>query len=484
MPRDVLVIDDDPWIRMLIERLLGARGYRVRAVEDGAGARAAIRGFIGVVVLDVNLPDADGSVLLKELRVLAPDAPIILLTGRPSTDLALASIQEGAFDFVDKVQVAERLPEAVDAARRQLEASATASFTGIIARSAAMRGVFRSLEHALPSRVPVLIRGDSGTGKELIARALHANGPRRDGPFVAINCAGIPDTLLEAELFGYERGAFTGATARKLGRFDLARGGTLFLDEIGDMPLALQPKLLRVLQEGEFARLGGVETLKTDVRVVSATHRALEDAVAAGRFREDLYYRLSVYTIGLPPLRDRTGDIPDLARHFVRTAATREGKTVADLEPRVLELLESYRFPGNVRELENLLAHAVVAARGPVLRLIDLPTTFLRAVSAERRVAETRTPDPEQAPVRVDPMLPPAAEAQAPAPERPFPTPSTPPAPTGEAIPFPTLRALQHLHVAEAMRRAGGNKVLASKMLGVSRMTLYRLLEEAKDQDT
>jgi two-component system response regulator AtoC len=476
--RDVLVIDDDPWIRVLVERLLGARGYRVRSVADGTNALAVLReGFAGVVVLDVQLPDIDGTKLLRQIRLVAPEMPVILLTGQASTDLALDSIRDGAFDFVDKVQLAARLPDAVDHARTLVESAAqSAPFAGIVSRSAAMRGVFRSVQSALPSRVPVLIRGESGTGKELMARALHVNGPRRDGPFIAVNCAGIPDNLLEAELFGYEKGAFTGATARKLGRFDMARRGTLFLDEIGDMPLGLQPKLLRVLQEGEFVRLGGVETLTADVRVVSATHRALEEAVAVGRFREDLYYRLSVYTVNLPPLRDRAGDIPELARHFVRVCAAREGKPVVDLDPRVLELLSSYPFPGNVRELENLLAHAVVAARGTVLGIADLPQPFLRAVALERRrpsahdegegepllhLEPTRTPPPE-----------PFEPARAPAYE------PRPPEPRATGRPFPTLREVSRLHVMEALRVAGGNKAEAARLLGVSRMTLYRTLSD------
>ncbi|MES2638009.1 MAG: sigma-54 dependent transcriptional regulator [Myxococcota bacterium] len=482
--RDVLVIDDDPWIRVLVERLLGARGYAVRSVADGAGALAALNdGFEGVVVLDVNLPDIDGTRLLRQIRLAAPDMPVILLTGQASTDLALDSIRDGAFDFVDKVQLAARLPDAVDHARLQLESAAqSAPFAGIVARSASMRGVFRAVQSALPSRVPVLIRGDSGTGKELIARALHVNGPRRDGPFVAVNCAGIPDNLLEAELFGYEKGAFTGATARKLGRFDMARRGTLFLDEIGDMPMGLQPKLLRVLQEGEFVRLGGVETLSADVRVVSATHRDLEEAVAAGRFREDLYYRLSVYTVNLPPLRDRAGDIPELARHFVRVCAAREGKPVFDLDPRVMELLCSYRFPGNVRELENLLAHAVVAARGTLLGIADLPQPFLRAVALERRKPVAHD-DPHDLDVDARPeprVLPPEEPPAHPIVEVPAHEPPEIARPTvvRAGVPFPTLREVSRQHVVDALRVAAGNKAEAARLLGVSRMTLYRTLKE------
>jgi DNA-binding NtrC family response regulator len=537
----VLVIDDDPWIRVLVERLLGTRGYEVVSAADGAGARAALaEGFDGVVVLDVNLPDVDGSQLLRQLRVAAPDMPVILLTGQASTDLALDSIREGAFDFLEKTQLTSRLPAAVDAAHQtRANSTASSSFAGIVARSPAMRAVFRAVQSALPSRVPVLVRGESGTGKELIARALHAEGPRRREPFVAINCAGFPDNLLEAELFGYERGAFTGATARKLGRFDLARRGTLFLDEIGDMPLGLQSKLLRVLQEGEFVRLGGVETIVADVRIISATHRDLEAAVAAGRFREDLYYRLSVYTVHLPPLRERTGDVAELARHFVRAFAAREGKAVTDLDPRVLELLDSYRFPGNVRELENLLAHAMVTTRGPVLGIADLPQAFLRAVALERRRPEAATAEP--APARIDPPLlvsetPPRAilaasapaelrlprdETRAPVEEPSFPRedmraadlPSPDLAAPGEgptaasaagpwapdarlpdarlpdpraaeirvpepARAFPTLREMERRHVDDALRVSAGNKTEAARLLGVSRMRLYRMLRD------
>ena len=510
---EVLVIDDDPWIRALVERLLKARGHTVRTAEDGAGAFAALRsGFSGVVVLDVNLPDADGSQVLRQIRGLAPEIPVILLTGRASTDLAVDAIREGAFDFVEKAHLAQRLPASVDHAFRQLDAARQTTFAGIVARSPAMRAVFRAVQSAVSSRVPVLVRGESGTGKELVARALHTAGPRRDGPFVAINCAGIPDSLLEAELFGYERGAFTGATARKLGRFDLARNGTLFLDEIGDMPLGLQPKLLRVLQEGEYTRLGGVETLTADIRLVSATHRDLEEAVAAGRFREDLYYRLSVYTIALPPLRERTGDTIDLARHFVRACAAREGKPVVDLDPRVIELLESYRFPGNVRELENLLAHAVVSARGPVVGIADLPPSFLRAVAEERRRqlhgADTedsgarRAPDepswPDlrelvpEAPVRlVEPAARPAVPVDV-APRPPAPVApaiwvppasaphaeAPPPQAAPRAAPFPTLREASRAHVSDALRTANGNKAEAARLLDISRMTLYRMLKE------
>jgi transcriptional regulator with PAS, ATPase and Fis domain len=312
--------------------------------------------------------------------------------------------------------------------------------------------VFRSLKHALESKVPVLIRGESGTGKELVAKAVHRGSARQGGPFVAVNCAGIPDTLLEAELFGYERGAFTGAVGRKLGRFDLAQRGTLLLDEIGEMDPSLQAKLLRVLQESEYQRLGGVETLKADVRIVSATNRNLEEEVARERFREDLYYRLAVFTVELPPLRHRHGDVPLLVDHFITRAAAAENKRVRGVEPMALELLETYSFPGNVRQLENVIAHGVVAARGRMLRMADLPNSFLRAVQLERDSQPVQSSD--------------------------SPT-GTRHAATGQRStgPFPTLAEVEWRHCQAALERSGGNKAEAARLLGVSRMTLYRKLK-------
>ena len=278
-----------------------------------------------------------------------------------------------------------------------------------------------------------------------MANALHDSGPRSEAPFVAINCAGIPDHLLEAELFGYERGAFTGAVGRKPGRFDLANGGSLLLDEIGEMPMTLQAKLLRVLQEGEYQRLGGVETLHTDVRIISATNRNLEESVEAGTFREDLYYRLAVFTVELPPLRLRDGDVPLLVDHFLRRAAKREGKVINGIDTMALTLMEHYSFPGNVRQLENVIAHAAVTSGSATIRMADLPPSFLRSVMAER----------SRVPALVG--------------ERSLPAPSGP---------FLSLRQMEDAHIRKALVRTDGNKSKAAKLLGISRMTLYRKLDE------
>jgi len=389
--KQVLLIDDDPAIQVLVDRMLGKEAFQVTGVGTGADAmRRVAGGFDGVVLLDLGLPDCSGADLLPKLLTAAPTAPVIVLTGRGTTDLALDSLQRGAFDFIDKSQLARRLVPAVHAASERAAPARGGDrrgdpFQEIVTRSQAMREVFRVLKNALPSKIPILVLGESGTGKELIAQAIHHGGPRSGGPLVAVNCAGIPENLLEAELFGFEKGAFTGASQRKPGRFDQARGGTLFLDEIGELPMSVQAKLLRVLQEGEYQRLGGVETLKADVRIVSATHRDLVAEVQKSCFREDLYYRLAVFTIELPPLRERHGDVALLVDFFLRRATAREGKRVRAVDPMALDLLSGFSFPGNVRQLENLLSFAVVNCQGPVLSMADLPRSFLRAAAHERR---------------------------------------------------------------------------------------------------
>ncbi len=450
---DVLVVDDDPAIRDLVQAMLESRGHRVRHAETCADARRRAQDFEGVVVLDVQLPDGLGPDLLPDLKRLAPTSPVVVLTGHGTGDLALSALRAGAFDFLQKGHLAQRLTSTVELAFAEREAfiaadAAESRFPRILTRSRLMRTKLRALDPAVDSGVPVLVRGESGTGKELVARGLHDSGPRSNGPFIAVNCAGIPDNLLEAELFGYEKGAFTGATRRKPGRFDLARGGTLVLDEIGEMHPRLQAKLLRVLQEGEYQRLGGVENIQADVRVVSATHRDLEAEVAAERFRHDLYYRLAVYTVALPSLRDRAGDVPFLATHFVDRASRRERKRVRDIDPLAVEVLESYRWPGNVRQLENVISHAVVACRDTVLGLADLPESFLRAVQLERADG---TPQP-------------VAEAEGP--------------PVSEGGNILTLRAVERRHIESVIHLVKGNKTQAARKLGVSRMTLYRKLEE------
>ena len=455
-------------LRRVVRKLLStAGGYVVEEAPDGGSALALLLGgFHGVIVLDVRLPDIEGPELFKRIRDVSPNSPVIFLTGYGSTDLALDTIQDGAFEFIEKDDLLNRLlPTVEHAAASILEPSVPGgppkdeegSFGGIVTQSQAMAAVFRSLRSAIDSNVSVLVHGESGTGKELVARAIHNYSTRRNDPFMAINCAGIPENLLEAELFGYERGAFTGAVSRKIGKFEAARGGTLFLDEIGELHPMLQAKLLRVLQEGELQRLGGNQTIQTDVRIVSATNRDLEQEIAEGGFRADLYYRLAVYVVYIPPLRERPGDVPLLLDFFVRRFAEREERPVRAVDPRVGELLELYDFPGNVRELENIVSYAVVSARGPTITIANLPPAFLRAVSTRKRALQ--------------------AEAQAP-------TPVARPAAVGtESGEFPTLEQVERRHIERALKTASGNKTAAANLLGISRMTLYRKLSEYQAQE-
>ncbi|MFT7624429.1 MAG: two-component system response regulator AtoC, partial [Myxococcota bacterium] len=397
--RNVLVVDDDPVIRKLVHRILSNHGCLVESVGTGTEALTAVSGgFDGVIVLDVRLPDTDGPTVFGQLRKLAPHCPVIFLTSHGTTDLALDTIRDGAFEFIEKTSLLDRLPRTVDHAFTSMKdtvdsgSEGDAAFARIVTGAPQMKALFRSVRKATGSKVSVLIHGESGTGKELIAQAIHADGPTRSGPFIAINCAGIPEPLLEAELFGYERGAFTGAVARRIGKFEAALGGTLLLDEIGEMHPMLQAKLLRVLQEGEFHRLGGNTTIHTDIRVISATNRDLEHEIEENHFRADLYYRLAVYSVFVPPLRERTGDVSRLVEFFVERFAERESKRVQSVDRKALELLQLYDYPGNVRELENIISYAVVSSRGPELTIADLPPSFLRAVSRYRKRAQIESP--------------------------------------------------------------------------------------------
>ena len=409
------------------------------------------------LLLDLNLPDFKGLDLFSAIRKLNDAIPIIIITAHGSVDVAIEAIRQGAFDFLVKTDsLLERVFVATNNAFKQLELSsqlaqlsnelgARYKFQQIISVSEPMKRVFATLSHAVDSRVTVLIQGDSGTGKELVAKALHYNGDRNKGPFVPINVAGIPETLLESELFGHEKGAFTGANMRRRGKFEEANRGTLFLDEIGEMPLALQSKLLRALQEREIERLGGNERIKLDVRIVCATNRDLLHEVQQGRFREDLYYRLAVFPIQLPPLRERVEDIPVLAHHFLRKCSKEEGKKLSGFTPEALAALRVYPFPGNVRELENLVSHAVVVAPGPDIRTNDLPPhignggtvrnySLNSSVNLDKLVATTFT--------SVDQI--------------------------------PLLEEVESSLIERTVQLCGGNLMKAAKILGMSRATIYR----------
>jgi DNA-binding NtrC family response regulator len=374
----VLIIDDEDIMREILETLLSREGYQVRTAPSGEdGVELARELPFDAAVVDVMMPGLDGIATLEELKKIDDELPVIMITAFASIENAIAAMKRGAFDYItkpfknDEVLVVvrnaverRRLTTENRLLRRSLQAGAH-SFANIIGRSPRMRQVFELIAQAAPSRATVLIEGESGTGKELVARALHTQSPRADRPFVTVNSGSLPPDLLESNLFGHVKGAFTGAVYPKKGLFELADKGTIFFDEIGNVPLETQAKLLRVMQEREFMRLGGVETIKVDVRIIAATNVDLRRMMDEGRFREDLYYRLHVITIHLPPLRERKEDIPLLVQHFLQKYGEENGKRGLELTPEALDLLMAYDWPGNVRELENVIERAVVLATHP-----------------------------------------------------------------------------------------------------------------------
>jgi two-component system response regulator HydG len=440
----ILVADDDPALRDAVARTLSRAGYEVVPAADGTAALEIVRRRpVQVLLADLRMPGLDGLELLRAAKTIAPEVEVILITGHGGIEDAVAAMKEGAYDFLTKPFKRAALQKAVEKAlekqhllqqnralRRQLEDVMLQG--AIIGTAPAMRRVLDLVAQVAPSNATVLILGESGTGKELIADALHRGSARREGPCIKVNCAALPETLLESELFGHEKGAFTGAAARKEGRFELAHGGTLFLDEIGDLSPATQAKLLRVLQDGTFERLGGTKTLKVDVRIVTATNKDLEGEVKAGRFREDLFYRLNVISIVVPPLRDRREDIPLLAQHFVQRYAQRNAKAVEGLAREALDLLAAYHWPGNVRELENVIERAVVLARDAWIGPRDLPEA-ISAVAPEARAITI-------------------------------------------AIGTPLEEVEQRL-IEETLQHTGGDKTLAAKLLGITSRTIYRKLK-------
>ncbi|HYV20213.1 MAG TPA: sigma-54 dependent transcriptional regulator [Verrucomicrobiae bacterium] len=372
----VVVADDEETARTSLGEILRQDGYVVRLAADGEEALALVAAVSPDILLtDLRMPKLSGDELLERVRKAFPDVAVVLMTAHGTIASAVRALRAGAEDYLTKpidVDELEHLLAAV-LARRRLASEARLlrerlddkyRFENIIGRSPAMLEVFRLVEQVAPSPASVLITGESGTGKELIAQALHQRSPRREAPFVKVSCAALPETLLESELFGHERGAFTGAVARRAGRFEIAAGGTVLLDEIGDVPLGMQVKLLRFLQERQFERLGGNQTQTVDVRVIAATHQDLQARILEGQFREDLYYRLNVVEIAMPPLRARSEDIPLLVEFFVRKSAAANGKAIAGLTPEALVLLREAAWPGNVRQLEHAIERAVVLARG------------------------------------------------------------------------------------------------------------------------
>jgi DNA-binding NtrC family response regulator len=400
-PPRVLTIDDDESILHALRALLGRAGCEVSTCADPVeGLARAREPGVELVLCDVQMPHLSGMEVLRELRS-RPGAPdVLLMTAHASVAAAVAAMEAGASDYLTKPflhpnEVLLRVARAIE--RRRLRERARTlegllevqGLAGLVGQSEAMQRVARLVESVAPASVSVLLRGESGTGKEVVARAIHQKSGRREKPFVAINCSALSEGLLESELFGHVKGSFTGAVRDKKGLFEQAHGGTLFLDEIGDISPATQVRLLRVLQEGEVRPVGASAQVPVDVRVVAATHRNLEQAMAAGTFREDLFYRLNVLTIELPPLRKRPEDIPLLAQHFLRRAAGRLGKPVSRLEPEALAALQAWRWPGNVRELENAMERAVLLAQGEAVRQEDLPPQVAHATSGTPALPST-----------------------------------------------------------------------------------------------
>jgi nitrogen regulation protein NR(I) len=456
----VLIVDDEVNIRRVLAAMLKREGYEVTTAADGEQALAVLHKTpVHVVVTDLVMPRVGGMELLRRVAADFPDVPVIVITAHGSVDSAVAALKAGAFDYITKPfeqddlkNVIAKAARAHDLERQNVHASfADGERPPLVGQSPAMRAIYDIVGKVADSPSTVLITGESGTGKELIAKALHRGSARRDKPLIKVNCAAIPKDLVESELFGYERGAFTGAVASKPGRFELADGGTLFLDEIGEVPVEMQVKLLRALQESEFERVGGIKTLHVDVRLIAATNRDLKALIADGRFREDLYYRLAVVPIELPPLRERREDIPLLVRHFIQKYDDRLGKRVEGIEEEALQLLLGYQWPGNIRELENLMERSVLFADGPLIQASALPDSL-----------RERGPHP---PVPIAAMGPLGAIA----------------APSGASMKEIVRQAQAELEkelIARALDETGGNVTRAAKRLQISRKSLQVKMKE------
>ena len=394
-PAQILIVEDKDSLRTMLRHALERQGHAVIEARDQAEAMRMLQQAQPALVLsDLRLPEGDGFGVLRASKEIDPDVPVIVMTAYGSIEDAVTAMKEGALDFLAKPVDPDHLLLLVSRALEQRrlvtenllmkeELAVRRGAPQLVGDDASLRKVFASLQRAASTDTTVLIEGESGTGKELFARSLHALSSRADAPFVAINCAAIPETLLETELFGHEKGAFTGAVSRKPGKFEMAHRGTLFLDEIGDLPLALQAKILRALEERRFERVGGTALVTVDVRLVAATNRGLRAAVAARRFREDLFFRLSVFPITVPPLRDRGNDIPLLARYFVDRFCRDLKKKAIGLSPAALDALQAYRWPGNVRELQNCIERAVILADGDSILPRHLNLTFVDTPAAQ-----------------------------------------------------------------------------------------------------
>ncbi|MBX2798810.1 MAG: sigma-54 dependent transcriptional regulator [Myxococcales bacterium] len=435
----VMVVDDDDANRVTLERILTRERYRVVHASSGREAMQHLRNDrVDVVLTDLKMPGMSGIDLLKAARMVDPDLEVLVMTAYGTVETAVEAMKEGAYDFVSKplsrVELLSALRKALQKRELQLENRqlrerlAAVGEGEMIGRSEAMRTLLDEVEQVAPSDATVFLTGESGTGKSRLARLLHRMSRRRDARFVTLNCAAIPENLLESELFGYEKGAFTGAVARKAGRFDLAHGGSLFLDEVTEMTPGTQVRLLRVLQDGEYERVGGTETLRADVRVIAASNRDVELEVQQGRFREDLYYRLNVIPLSVPPLRERASDVTLLAQHFMVRFSNKNAKPLDGFTPEALDALARHRWPGNVRELENAIERAVVLVRGSRIGVPDLPRNLQEGTDRKRLSFDVGTP----------------------------------------------LKVVERRMIEETLRYCDGDKNLAASLMGITARTIYR----------
>ena len=450
----LLVVDDEPPVLKVIERLAGKAGFDVVACGSGSEAmKALMRKPADLAMVDLRMPDVNGLDLLRQIRSAVPSCEVILMTAYAAVDSAVEAIKLGAREYLTKPFDFDRLRQVLVDIRMEIERRAHVvalesqvarelEFCGMLGRSPAMQETFSLIQRLAPHAKVVLLTGETGSGKELAARAFHQSGPRRGRAFVTINCSAVVDTLFESELFGHVRGAFTGAVESKPGVFEAAHGGTLFLDEVGELPISVQAKLLRALENGEVQRVGSLQPKRVDVSVIAATNRDLRAEVAAGRFRGDLFYRLNVVEVALPPLRDRREDIPYLTAIFMRDCAQRMKKSISGLTPGAERMLLGARWDGNVRELKNAIERACMITEGTVI--------------SERELAGAFTTDGPTSPMRprtVDPLATRAADAPA------------------------ALEEVEREHILDVLRQVSGNRMAAAKVLGISRRALYRRLE-------
>jgi two-component system response regulator AtoC len=460
----LLLIDDDPvMIPGQVRQAFPTPPHQVEVAGTGAkGLQWAEAGAPDVILLDLRLPDQSGLEVYQQLRRIDARIPVIFITMAKGADAAIEAMKQGAYDYLfkplDLHQLRRVVGEALEVGQRMRQPAVVAETApdpdvdgAIVGSCPAMREVYKAIGRVAAQDVPVLITGESGTGKELVARAIYQHGPRAKGPFLALNCAAIPENLLESEVFGHEKGAFTGADRRRIGKFEQCNGGTIILDEIGDMPLALQAKILRLLQEQAFERVGGNETVRTDVRLIAATHRDLEALSTEGKFRPDLYYRLGVFTIHLPPLRERGDDLPMLVHHYVRRFNRELGREVREIAAEAMERLSSYPWPGNIRELQSVLKQALLRSTGPVLIPAFLPSPMGAPRTATLSADESA---PLESFIR--------QRLQA----------------GSNDLYEATLRRVEQFLLPLVLQSTGGNKVQAARILGINRLTLRTKLRE------